>query len=133
MPDVRLVNRAHTGRNSARLAVPSTRGTPSVKRSVVLLLGVTILLLGLVAPAAAHNVVIDPNGEGETKQLWVGGFDVPGQGGALHTTPIGTLPPSHFNGLPQACEATGDNAAVTFVAPPFGVPGDDTSQHGVQH
>ena len=105
-----------------------------MKRSVVLALGVTVLLLGLVAPVAAHNVVIDPNGEGETKQLWVGGFDVPGQGRALHTTPIGTLPPSHFNGLPQACNATADNpSAVTFVAPPFGIPADDTCQHGVQH
>lgn len=106
-----------------------------MKRSFVLLLSAVALLLALSAPVAAHNLTIDPNGEGETTELWVGGFTVPEPAqsappmfGPFH------LPPSHLMGLPHACNATNANpSAVTFVAPAQpGLPDSDLCQHGNQ-
>lgn len=107
----------------------------NMKRSLVLLLTVGVLLLAFAAPVAAHNMEVDPNGEAETKLLWVGGHPVPGQGEGLfpHPPSGGFQPAGHREGLPQACNATRSNpSAVTFIAPPP-VPGDtDPCQHGVQ-
>lgn len=105
-----------------------------MKRSLVLLVSVVALLLALSAPVAAHNVVIEPSGQGKTKELWVGGGPIPGKGAALVNSPIGMLPPSHFQGLPHACNATGSNSsAVTFIAPAHPMlPDSDPCQHGNQ-
>jgi hypothetical protein len=99
-------------------------------RTVMILLGVALLLLAVAGPAAAHNLEVDPSGQGPTTQRWVGGGPLNenaiGQG--LVVNPFGDiLPPSHFVGLPAACRATNANpSAVTFQPPPFGT----GCQHG---
>ena len=105
-----------------------------MRRYLVLVLTVGVLLLAFAAPVAAHNLVVDPSGQAETKALWVGGPVVPGQGQGLFGGPFGLQPAGHREGLPHACNATGSSpSAVTFIAPPPGIPGDDSCQHGVQH
>lgn len=106
-----------------------------MRRYLVLVLTVGVLLLAFAAPVAAHNLVVDPNGQVETKELWVGGPVVPGIGqGLFPAFPSGLQPAGHREGLPHACNATRSNpSAVTFIAPPP-LPFDpDHCQHGVQH
>lgn len=102
-------------------------------KTLLSLVTVVAVLLALAAPAAAHDLVVAPGGGGSGTHHWVGGGPVPGNGQALVPSPIGLLPPSHMNGLPQACYRTSDNpSAVTFIAPPT-LPFDaDPCQHGVQ-
>ena len=96
------------------------------RSSLAVVIGVVVLLLAFAAPAAAHNMVVDPPGEGPTVQHWVGGLHVPADGEGLFHTPFGNLPAGHLQGLPEACSATNNNpSAVTFLAPPFG-----SCQHG---
>ena len=99
-----------------------------MKRSGLVVLAVLALTLALAAPAAAHTAVVGDN------EVWVGGADIPGKGKALHDSPIGLLPPSHFHGLPKACNATNANpSAVTFIAPAHPAhPDTDSCQHGNQ-
>lgn len=101
-------------------------------RRLFVVLAIPVLLLALSAPAAAHHLVVNPPGEGEGTEHWVGG--PPGrnlpdeaQGNGLHDTPFGTtFPASHSagpnddKGLVQSCESTRDNpSVVSFLAPPF--------------
>lgn len=106
-----------------------------MKRYLGLALTAVVLLLAWAGPVAAHNMVVDPSGQAETKVLWVGGLPVPGQGEGLfpHPPSGGFQPAGHREGLPQACNATRSNpSAVTFIAPPP-LPGDtDPCQHGIQ-
>ena len=91
------------------------------RSSLAVALGVVVLLLAFAAPAAAHNLVVDPPGDGTTKERWVGGLHVPAEGAGLFETPFGNLPAGHNHGLQNACGATNNNpSAVTFLAPPFG-------------
>jgi hypothetical protein len=107
-----------------------------MKRYLVVPLTVAVILLALAAPVAAHNMVVDPSGQADTKELWVGGLPVPGQGEGLfpHPPSGGFQPAGHREGLPQACNVTRTNAsAVTFIAPAPPLPGDtDPCQHGIQ-
>ncbi|MDP8904410.1 MAG: hypothetical protein M3N29_03705 [Chloroflexota bacterium] len=92
-----------------------------MKHCLILLLALCLLTLALAAPVTAHNLVVDPPGDGAGNSVWVGGGPVPGQGAALLDSPMGKLPLSHARGLPNACAATRANpSAVTFLAPPFG-------------
>lgn len=104
-----------------------------MNRSLVATLAVLSLLLALAAPAAAHNMVVDPPGDTEPIHVWVGGHPVPGQGDGLFWHPEGLQPAGHREGLPHACNATNSNpSVVTFIAPPT-LPFDtDPCQHGVQ-
>jgi hypothetical protein len=103
-----------------------------VKRSLVQFV-VFALLLAFAAPAAAHHLAVNPPGEGNGTEHWVGGppgRDLPGeaQGQGLHATPFGTMFPAAHSagpnddkGLVQACESTNSNpSVVVFAAPPFG-------------
>ena len=108
-------------------------------RPVRLFVGVSVSLLALAAPAAAHHMDVDPPGGGNGTSHWVGGppgMTLPpsAQGRGLHWSPFGMMPASHSagpnndKGLVQACESTRDNpSVVTFMAPPFG-----SCQHGVR-
>ena len=106
-----------------------------MKRSLVATLALLSLLLAMAAPAAAHNMVVDPPGQAEPVELWVGGPVVPGEGQGLfpHPPSGGFQPAGHREGLPHACNATNSNpSAVTFIAPPT-LPFDtDSCSHGVQ-
>ena len=94
-----------------------------------------VLMLALAAPASAHNMEVNPPGQADGTEVWIGGFFVLGKGEGLFPGPFPNtvLPASHREGLPHACNATMSNpSAVTILAPPFGVPGDDPCQHNVQ-
>jgi hypothetical protein len=91
-----------------------------------------LVVLAVASPAAAHNLVVNPNGQGPTTTHWVGGGPVPGQGAGLIASPMGTLPAAHGAGLVQACTSANGSGAVTFIAPPFFIP-DTDCRHGEGH
>jgi len=98
-------------------------------RQFRVLLPLFVVLLAVASPAAAHNVVVSPNGEGQGTTHWVGGGPVPGQGAGLLASPLGTLPAAHALGLVQACMSANGSGAVTFIPPPFFIP-DTDCMHG---
>ena len=92
------------------------------------------LLLSLVAAAAlfvavsstasAHNLVVTHPGTGEVLNTqWISGQPLPaeadGEGLFFHPPTGLNQPAGHREGLPNACEGTAANSAVTILAPPF--------------
>lgn len=85
-----------------------------MRKLTALITGAALMLMAAL-PASAHAVV-SPGHDG----VWVGGGPVPGQGRALLDSPVGLLPPSHANGLVEACERTLANPSpVLILAPPY--------------
>ena len=99
-------------------------------------------MLALPAPAAAHHLFVDPAGNGNGTDHWVGGGPLPdsANGNGLHPGPPGSndvYPASHSagpnndKGLVQACKSTRSNPSrASFVPPGPGGPNDADCQHG---
>ena len=88
------------------------------------LLAVTVLMAGLMAaPAAAHNLEVDPPGNDKVIHGWVGGGPLPDSAngaGLIPGGPTGSFnqPPSHAKGLNTACEANEVNPSVVDIRGP---------------
>ena len=79
------------------------------------------LTLAVVGSASAHNLEVTHPQTGETiNEVWIGGFILPepAQSAPPMFGPF-NLPPSHGNGLPNACQGTASSSAVSIKAPPF--------------
>jgi hypothetical protein len=109
-------------------------------RRLTVLVAVVGFVLVLPNPAAAHHLIVDPPGEGNATEHWVGGppslaLPESAGGGGLHESPLGLMPASHSagpdddKGLVQACESTRSNASVVTFLPP-GPPGFVDCMHG---
>ena len=91
-----------------------------------LLLGLAAaaMLVAVSSPATAHNMTVTHPNTGEVLNTqWIAGQPLPtqadGKGLFPHPPSGGTQSAGHREGLPNACEATAANSAVSILAPPF--------------
>jgi hypothetical protein len=94
-----------------------------MRRTIAILVVTLALLLAFAAPAAAHNLEVDPPGKADVIHGWAGALGLPGSGrGLIPGGPDGTwlLAPAHANGLVTACEATEANPSVVDIRGPGG-------------
>ena len=105
-------------------------------------LAASLLALAMAAPAGAHFVEVDPPGEGEGTDGWVGGpphddgalpESAQGEGLMEHPAEGQNQPAAHGEGLNAACEALRDNgngAVDIYGPPPKAVDEDSACPHG---
>jgi hypothetical protein len=93
-------------------------------RTVLGIVAAVALCIGLVSSASAHNLTVTNPQTGEViTQQWISGLPLPpeadGEGLFFHPPTGLNQPAGHREGLPNACEGTAANSAVTILAPPF--------------
>lgn len=99
-----------------------------VTRNLIRVIAVVAALALMAAPAAAHNLVVDPPGNDKVHERWIGGPILPAQaqGKGLFDAPPFPIAPAdglkqpaaHAKGLNNACKATKSNSTVTIFGPP---------------
>jgi hypothetical protein len=109
----------------------------SIKRACVGVFAMGAALAVGAAPASAHNLHVDPHGNGGGTHGTVGGEPLPASAkgkGLIPAGPGGTFglqSPAHDGGLVRACVALDGNDVVTILGPtaPHLTP---TCRHGSQ-
>ncbi|WP_277212397.1 hypothetical protein [Isoptericola croceus] len=92
-------------------------------RKIIVAAAAAAALTVLGSPAAAHVITVDPPGQSDTKEGWVGGGALPGQGkGLVPGGPDGSfkLSPAHAKGLNSACKSTEANPSAVDIRGPGG-------------
>ena len=97
-------------------------------RAIRLSIAVSALMLAFSAPAAAHHLFVNPPGEADTVENFVGRGELPPQArgtGLFPHPPSGNFQPAaHGTGLVTACTKE-QSPVVTFIAPPLVDPTPD--------
>jgi hypothetical protein len=93
-------------------------------RIVLGLVAAVALVVGIAGAASAHNLTVThPQTGAVLNTQWAGGLPLPatadGEGLFFHPPTGLNQPAGHREGLPNACEGTAANSAVTILAPPF--------------